>query len=149
MMRWNRHHRNRKSIRLKGWDYRTPAWYFLTIVTKDRRHFFGEIRKGVMGLSETGGVAWQNWAAIPDHFDHIKLDAFIIMPNHIHSLIGVMERLVKRGSRVRTSHGMSPQEDSEAKFGNLKSGSVSTIVNHYKGSVTRWARKKDNYDFGW
>lgn len=52
-------------------------------------------------------------------------------------------------SLVRTSLGMSPQAGSGVKFGNPKSGSVSTIVNHYKGSVTRWARKEGSYDFAW
>jgi hypothetical protein len=79
------------SVRLKGWDYRWPNWYFLTILTKDRRHFFGEIKSGVMGLSKMGCIAYRNCAAIPDHFEHVTLDAFIVMPNHVHGLIGIMD----------------------------------------------------------
>jgi REP element-mobilizing transposase RayT len=150
------------SIRLKEWDYRSPGWYFLTMLTKDRRHFLGEIRSGIMGLSETGCMAYRNWAAIPDHFEHVRLDAFIVMPNHVHGLIGIMNWPV--GS-VETRHGVSlqdggygvfmrdndvsPQKGNKIKFGNPKSGSISTIVNHYKGSVTREARKRDDHDFAW
>lgn len=103
-MRENKRYRNRKSYRLDGWDYRTSAWYFITICTKKRRCFLGEIRKGIMGLSETGSVACQNWAAIPDHSDHIKLDAFIVMPNHVHGLIGIMERPVKTDNFIHTNN---------------------------------------------
>jgi REP element-mobilizing transposase RayT len=164
-MKGNRNHRKHKAIRLKGWDYRTPGWYFLTIVTESRRHFFGEIGQDIMGLSEIGCMAYRNWAAIPEHFKHVKLDAFIVMPNHLHGLIGIMDWPVGEnkhsvGARhgvtsqdipdiVGTRHGVSLQEEGRIKFGNPKAGSISTIVNHYKGSVTREARKGDNYDFAW
>jgi REP element-mobilizing transposase RayT len=146
----------RKSIRLKGWDYRTPAWYFITICTKDRNHSLGEIHNGIVGLSEIGLIAHHYWAAIPDHFDHIKLDTFVIMPNHVHGLIGIMERPISGNKLSRefgenpegTRHGVSLQDMSH-KFGNPKSGSISTIVNHYKGSVTRRSRLINNYEFAW
>lgn len=148
-MPWKKKHRERKSPRLKGWDYRTPAWYFITMVTKDRQHFFGEIRGGIMGLADLGLVAYKNWAAIPNHFDHTILAEFIVMPNHMHGLVGIMEWPV--GNKpVRTSHGMSRQKNQpNAEFGNPKSGSLSTIINHYKSSVTRWARMNHNHAFGW
>lgn len=44
-----------------------------------------------MGLSEIGNIAHQNWAAIPDHFDHAALGEWIVMPNHVHGLIKIME----------------------------------------------------------
>ncbi|HEX6981428.1 MAG TPA: hypothetical protein VF181_01600, partial [Balneolaceae bacterium] len=162
-MRENKRYRERKSIRLKGWDYRTPAWYFITICTKEKQHFFGEIRKGIIGLSETGIVAYQNWAAIPDHFDHIKLDVFIVMPNHVHGLIGIMERPVKPDNHVQSNnpeHSHNPVETrnfaslqdtgiNKRQFGPLKSGSISTVIHTYKSSVTRWARKNGYPSFAW
>jgi len=129
------------SIRLKGWDYRTSAWYFITICTKNRCHFFGEIRNKIMGLSFVGNRAHLNWQAIPDHFDHIKLDVFIVMPNHTHGLIGITK------NPAHTPLGSGGKQTRE--FGPLQSGSISSIMQAYKASVTRWCRKKGYYEFGW
>jgi hypothetical protein len=70
-----------QSIRLRGWDYRRSARYFLTICTKERVRFFGGVRRGVVDLSRFGCITHRFWAAIPDHFDRARLDAFVIMPN--------------------------------------------------------------------
>jgi REP element-mobilizing transposase RayT len=144
-------------MRLQSWDYRTPAWYFITICTHQRYHHFGEIRKGIMGLSAIGSVAAQNWLAIPDHYDHVALDAWIIMPNHVHGLIGIMDWPTSNPSPletpVETSHGMSPQrgisKGKKRKFGQPVAGSISTIINQYKGSVTRMVRRQGHDDFAW
>lgn len=151
MMRGKRYYEN-KQIRLKGWDYRTPAWYFITIITKNRQHFFGEICNGIVGLSEMGCKAYQNWEAIPNHFDHIKLDAFIVMPNHMHGLLGIMRRPVRSDREMacpRDLADMQSDRTATRKFGPLKSGSISSIMQAYKASVTREARKSKNYIFGW
>lgn len=75
------------SARLKNWDYASDGAYFITICTKNRTHFFGEIMNGQMQFSEIGKIAHQNWEAIPQHFSFVRLDAFIIMPNHTHGIL--------------------------------------------------------------
>ncbi len=90
---------NRKSIRLKGWDYRNPGLYFVTICTKDRRHHFGEIRDGIMGLSVPGCVTNYYWNEIIDQFHSVKLDEYIVMPNHIHGIVGITRRVAIHGDR--------------------------------------------------
>jgi len=88
------HKRNlpyRKSIRLKGWDYRNPGLYFVTICTKNRRHHFGEIRDGMMGFTVPGALANYYWTKIVDQFPSVILDEHIVMPNHIHGIIGITE----------------------------------------------------------
>ncbi len=75
------------STRLKGWDYSSPGYYFITICTKDRECFFGEIIKEKMYLSEIGEIAHRYWAEIPNHFNNVVLDEFVIMPNHVHGII--------------------------------------------------------------
>lgn len=57
-----------KLLRLEGWDYRTPWYYFITICTKDREHYFGEIRNGKIGLTGQGCAAWYFWNQISNHF---------------------------------------------------------------------------------
>ncbi len=75
------------STRLQNWDYGWNASYFVTICTKTREHYFGKIVDGEMCLSEIGGIAQQCWREIPDHFPFVILDAFVIMPNHVHGII--------------------------------------------------------------
>jgi hypothetical protein len=71
----------------KNWDYSANGYYYITICTKNRRCFFGEIIKGEIDLSEIGNMAYQYWQEIPNHFPFVRLDEFVIMPNHIHGII--------------------------------------------------------------
>lgn len=75
------------SARLQNWDYGWNAPYFVTICTQNREHYFGEIVDGIMYFSEMGKIAQQFWHEIPDHFPFVILDAFVVMPNHIHGII--------------------------------------------------------------
>ena len=78
-----------ESTRLLHWDYRNAAAYFITICTKNREHYFGQITNSEMHLSEIGIIARNNWAAIPEHFPNIMLGTYVIMPNHIHGIITI------------------------------------------------------------
>ena len=138
-----------ESTRRPGWDYPTPGWYFLTICTAHRYPFFCTIRNGIMGLSDAGCVAHWCWTAIPDHFDHVRLDAFVIMPNHVHGLVGIVEF---------PSGGNAPVDalESNASTGNRrmsqispKPGSISTIMRSYKTAVTKRIRRRICADFAW
>ena len=75
------------SARLINWDYRSNASYFITICTKYKQQYFGSIRNSKMHLSEIGQLAKKYWHEIPEHFSYVKLDKFIIMPNHIHGIL--------------------------------------------------------------
>lgn len=77
------------STRLQNWDYGWEAIYFVTICTKDRIHYFGEIDNGEMKLSPIGAIADVLWYELRNHFDNIELDAFVVMPNHIHGIIAI------------------------------------------------------------
>jgi putative transposase len=88
------------SARLASWDYCKPGSYFLTICTKNRGHFFGEIIDKEMYLNDIGMIADQCWAEIPDHFENVMLGEFTIMPNHIHGII-----IINDG--VETGHALS------------------------------------------
>ena len=80
---------NRKSLRLKHYDYSREGYYFITIVAQNREHLFGEIVDGVMGLNMAGEMVEELWHDIPNDFKHVKLHEFIIMPNHIHGIIQI------------------------------------------------------------
>ena len=75
------------STRLQNWDYCWAGAYFITICTKNREHYFGEIENGEMQLSSVGVIANVMWHEIKNHSKTIELDAFVIMPNHIHGIL--------------------------------------------------------------
>jgi hypothetical protein len=85
-----KHHR--RSIRLKGYDYTQPGAYFITICTHGRECLFGEIIDGEMHLNEAGQIVVQTWQDLPNHVPNVQLDAFVVMPNHVHGIIIITER---------------------------------------------------------
>lgn len=75
------------TIRLKNYDYSSNGYYFITICTKNRVHYFGKIIDQKMELSEIGKIAHKCWLEIPNHFPFVVLDESIIMPDHIHGIV--------------------------------------------------------------
>lgn len=75
------------SARLQTWNYGNNGIYFITICTKNREYYFGEIENGQMQLSEMGMLAEKYWYEISEHFSHVQLDEFVVMPNHLHGII--------------------------------------------------------------
>jgi REP element-mobilizing transposase RayT len=80
---------NRRSIRLKKYDYSQPGYYFITICTEDGIHRFGDIVCGNMRLNKFGEIVTVQWDDLKNRFPNIQLDQFITMPNHIHGIIHV------------------------------------------------------------
>ena len=78
------HHR--RSIRLKG-NYSQEGLYFITICCRHWECLFGKIVDGEMILNDAGKIAFNEWAKLPERFSNVELDAFQIMPNHIHGII--------------------------------------------------------------
>lgn len=72
---------------MQHWDYSSDGEYFVTICTKNRKEYFGEIRNGIMGLNEMGCIVNKFWVNTLNHFDNIELGEYVIMPNHIHGII--------------------------------------------------------------
>ncbi|NOR45224.1 MAG: hypothetical protein GQ534_06510 [Candidatus Delongbacteria bacterium] len=79
--------KERKKIRLNGYNYNKLGYYFVTICTQDKATSFGKIKNNEMIFSKVGNIANELWKTIPDHFMNAKLDKYIIMPNHIHGII--------------------------------------------------------------
>lgn len=90
-MPYNPQIHHRQSIRLRHRDYTAPGFYFLTICTHQRQHLFGDIRDGSMVLNTVGQAAEAHWLRLTRHFAHIRLDEFVVMPNHIHGIIQIVE----------------------------------------------------------
>jgi putative transposase len=82
------HHR--RSIRLRGYDYSQPGMYYVTICTHGKGHLFGEVVEGEMHLNEYGKMVALDWGDLPRHYPHIRLDASVVMPNHVHGIIEIV-----------------------------------------------------------
>ena len=80
---------HRCSIRLKGYNYSWPGYYFVTICTKGRECLFGHIKQNQMCLNSVGELVDRCWRDIPQHFCHVKVREYIIMPNHIHFIVEI------------------------------------------------------------
>ncbi len=119
------HHRH--SIRLKEYDYTQPGAYFITICTKERQSLFGDIVKGEMRLNHLGQIAFDFWQEIPEHFSHIELDTFVVMPNHLHGILLITHK------PLGAQKSCAPTEQ----FGKPVPGSISTVIRSYKGAVSR------------
>ncbi|MHC1782394.1 MAG: transposase [Anaerolineaceae bacterium] len=78
---------NRQSIRIPEYDYSQPGAYFVTLVTRERECLFGEIINGRMVLSPLGRIAEEQWLRLPVRFPNWAIDAFQIMPNHMHGVL--------------------------------------------------------------
>jgi putative transposase len=81
----DRHHR--RSIRLKDYDYSQEGAYFVTICTHCRECLFGKIKHGEMRLNPPGMMAANAWQDLNRRFPDVKIDAYVVMPNHIHGII--------------------------------------------------------------
>jgi len=86
-MHYNPTIHHRRSIRLKGYDYSQSGLYYVTICCQDRICRFGKIENGEMILNEYGQIAFDEWMKLPERYPNVFLDAFQIMPNHIHGII--------------------------------------------------------------
>ena len=81
------HHRDRKLTRLSGYDYSQPGAYFVTVCTRERQCILGSVADGDVQWSQSGTIVWECWNELPGHYPHVELDAFIIMPNHVHGIL--------------------------------------------------------------
>ena len=78
---------HRRSIRLKNHDYSSDGMYFVTICTRNRACLFGEIYDDEMSLNTLGCIIDEEWLATSTIRPYVTLDAYVIMPNHLHGLI--------------------------------------------------------------
>lgn len=90
----------RRSIRLPGYDYRQPGGYFVTLCTYRRAALFGPVAGGSMQHTVFGRLAIQRWKALPQHFAHVRLDAFVVMPDHLHGVIFITRDGERGADRV-------------------------------------------------
>lgn len=102
--------RHRRSIRLQNYDYAQSGAYFVTICTQHRACVLGEVVDGQMRLSELGLIAAQGWQWLAEQYAHVQLDAWVVMPNHLHGILVLTDDQPheKGGSRTAPAVARKP-----------------------------------------
>ncbi|MCE2438138.1 MAG: transposase, partial [Candidatus Latescibacteria bacterium] len=88
----------RRSIRLRDYDYSRAGAYFITVCTKGQRLLFGEVNDGEVELNESGRIAEEEWLNSARIRIEIKMDTWIVMPNHVHGIV-IIDDKRRRGAR--------------------------------------------------
>jgi putative transposase len=147
-----------ESTRANWWDYAGKGAYFITMITKNRKHFFGRIEFGEMILGQMGKIAYEEWARTPEIRPdmNIELGAFVVMPDHFHAIIIIngkdskhrvstddngkdaTYRVSKDAMHRISTKGLAPQ-----------SNNLASIIRGYKSSVTTKIKIAGQYDFAW
>lgn len=78
-------------MRLPGYDYTAPGAYFVTLCVRGGACVLGEIVSGEMVHSKEGRLVEGCWADLPNHYPHVRLDAFVVMPNHVHGVLVLVD----------------------------------------------------------
>ncbi len=120
----------RRTPRLRDYDYAQEGAYFVTICTHNHGYLFGKVVDEKMQLNVWGQIAESCWQAISNHFPHVELDVYVIMPNHMHGIVFIMDR--PSGASSTADEPYTPE-----RYGKPIAGSLSTIVRSYKSVVTR------------
>lgn len=122
----------RKSLRLHGYDYSRPGFYFVTICTRYHTHWLGDIANNQIVLNAAGTILQSVWNTLPGRFPGLKLDQFVVMPNHVHGIIILTEH-------IRYS---KPE--------NLFKPTLSDIICDYKSAATYLIRRAGEMpEFAW
>jgi REP element-mobilizing transposase RayT len=82
--------RERKQIRLSGFDYSTPGAYFVTICVHNRDCVLGRITDGKMDLNQFGKIVLDCWNDLPNHYCNCRLGEFVVMPDHVHGIVCIV-----------------------------------------------------------
>jgi len=133
----NRQRPSRKSPRLKDYDYSQNGAYFVTICTKNRLPLFGNIRDGEMHTNVYGDIVWACWEDLVDHYNNIELDAFVVMPNHVHGIVLLYDMVVNSDD---VGEGFKPSPTTNA----LKRHGLPEIVRGFKTFSARRINERRN-----
>jgi len=123
---------DRRQIRLSGYDYSQPGAYFVTICTSHRKNLFGVINNGNIIVNGGRKAVLKTWEGLPLRFPGLELDAFIVMPNHVHGIIIVGAQFIAPPEGV-INHAPA----------------LGHIIRTFKASSAYLIRQKYNPHFAW
>lgn len=125
MTKYNPNIHHRRSIRLQGYDYAQEGLYFITLCVQNRECLFGDIKDGIMTLSDIGKVVQAEWLNTLKVRTNVALHSFVVMPNHFHAIIEIVYR---RGECNSPPHQLTFKSPSQT---------VGAMVRGFKSAVSR------------
>lgn len=128
------------STRMVGWDYGNAGWYFITICADGRVCWFGDVRDGTMRLSDAGRIVHDEWYKTGIIRSYVHLDAFVVMPNHVHGIIVIQPP--KTATMATINH--NPHHHPE-----WKPGSLGSIIQQFKRACTVRIHAIGHSNFAW
>jgi putative transposase len=147
MMKYNPQKHHRRTIRMKGYDYSQQGMYFITLCCRDRACLFGDIVDGKMMLNQYGRIAYNEWINTAKIRPNVELHEFVIMPNHIHTIIRITGCRGELNSPViddeLNSQVLGDENNLHKSNGEFNSPlrgpaqTVGAIVRGYKSAVTK------------
>jgi REP element-mobilizing transposase RayT len=117
-------------MRLSGYNYNQPGDYFVTICTKKFACHFGDVVDEEVRLSDVGKIANKCWLEIPKHFENVELDGYIVMPNHVHGIVRILDSV-----GVADLRPLQNDKNTKEQFDRSKM-LLSKIIHGFKSSVT-------------
>ncbi len=154
------------SARKPGWDYGQLGWYYVTICTERRISWFGEVRNGQMLLSSIGQIVVDEWQRTEQVRRNVQLDAWIVMPDHMHGIIRIISDGTNWGGSAGGVWDGSAGGVRDGSAGGVEtfrrnvstagasslhrppSGTIGSIINQFKSVCTKRIRAIES-DFAW
>jgi putative transposase len=142
---------NRKVVRLEHYDYSKPGYYFVTICVQKHHIEFGQIVDDCMQLNETGRIIQFLWERLPSRFSTVQLDAFVIMPNHLHGIIELTDPplveipVVNPRVPARFQAGVQQKQVARKNF----RPTLGKVVRDFKAAASYEIHRAGNVGFSW
>ena len=141
--------KHRRTVRLQAFDYADPGYYAVTICTQDRKPIFGHIIDGRVRLSRYGWIADRVIRDANQRCKHIRMYAWIVMPDHAHLIVNIQRR--RRGTPVACPdiprHIIVPKRGTPQacpyeprRFGRMQPGSIPSVIAQMKSIITKRIR---------
>jgi putative transposase len=145
------HESQRRTIRLRDFDYRQPGFYYITICVEKHTIMFGHIVNDSMHLNHNGLVAKQVWNALPQRFPGIELDQYVIMPNHMHGIIALKDEQPLLYHKVNTDRVPERFKATVQQAGRTykQMPGLGQIIRSFKAEVTYRIHRTGSPDFTW
>ena len=138
---------NRKRNRLAGYDYSTPGYYFVTICTKGMMEYFGRVQNGKMELNDAGRIVQDRIKWLENHFEYIEIIKFVVMPNHVHIIIRIIDDVGTGRDLSDTKTGTTRELSLRKSLHKIKS--LSELVGAFKTTSSKIIHKYGVHDYCW
>ena len=155
MNKYNPDFHNRRSLRLKNYDYTQAGVYFITICVNKHQCVFGKIIEGNMRLNEIGTIVRNEWLKTAKLRPNVQLHNFVVMPNHFHGILEITDmgiaHCVDDGGVARNAPTTTEHTETINEYMSSispKTGEMGTIIRAFKSAVTKNIRLA-GYDFRW